>query len=210
MTEVEHLKTDGEITRQRILEAAEEVFAEKGQEAASVRDILKRAGVKNIAAINYHFGDKDSLYIAAVKNAHQSCCVQEFPQWPEGTPPATKLRDFVGTVVARMLQPARPSALSVMMREMAQPTQACVEVVRDYIQPMALVLESILAELRPDLPRDRRFLIGNSIVAQCLFYRQNRPIIEQLMGPEMFGQLSAEVLTEHITSFSLQALGVES
>ncbi len=210
MTEMEQFKADGEATRQRVLEAAEEVFAEKGREAASVRDILRRADVKNIAAINYHFGDKDSLYIAAVKHAHQSCCVQAFPQWPEGTAPAVKLRDFVRTMVERMLEPGRPSALRLMMREMAQPTEACAEVVRDYIRPIAGVLEGILTELRPDLPPQRGFLVGNSIVAQCLFYRQNRPIIEQLMGPEMFGQLSAEVLTDHITSFSLQALGVES
>src|SRR5438876_5264982 len=107
MTE-EQLKADAETTRQRIIEAAEVVFAEKGREAASVRDILRHADVKNIAAINYHFGDKDSLYIAAVKHAHQSCCVQEFPQWEEGTPPAAKLRDFIGTMVTRMLEPARP------------------------------------------------------------------------------------------------------
>ena len=61
-----------------------------------------------------------------------------------------------------------------MMREMAQPTQACAEVVREYIRPIASVLEGILTELRLDLPRERGFLVGNSIVAQCLFYRQNR------------------------------------
>src|SRR5258708_40270820 len=114
MTEIEQFKADGEATRQRVLEAAEEVFAEKGREAASVRDILKRAGVKNIAAINYHFGDKDSLYIAAVKNAHQSCCAKEFPQWPERTAPEAKLRDFIRTMVGRMLEPGRPSALRLM------------------------------------------------------------------------------------------------
>ena len=207
MTENERLTADND-TRQRILDAAEVVFADKGREAASVREILKLAGVKNIAAINYHFGDKDKLYIAVVKHAHQSCCVQTFPEWPEGVSATVRLRDFIRTVVERMLQPARPSSLQVMMREMARPTEACAEVVRNYIQPMAEILEKILADLRPDVPRPQRFLIGNSIVAQCLFYRQNKPIIELLMGPEMFGALNAELLTEHITAFTLKALGV--
>src|SRR5437764_732947 len=113
MNSLDDPKTDADQTRQRILEAAEVVFAEKGREAASVRDILKRAGVRNIAAVNYHFGDKDSLYIAVVKNAHVSCCAIKFPEWPAGTPPQDKLRDFIRTVVLRMTAPPRPSALQV-------------------------------------------------------------------------------------------------
>jgi len=208
MTETEQLKVDGEATRQRILEAAEEIFAEKGREAASVRDILKRAGIRNIAAVNYHFGDKDSLYIATVKNAHQSCCAQNFPDWPEGVSPRQKLREYIDIMVARMLEPPRPSAMQVMMREMAQPTEACAEVVREYIRPMARILENILVELLPNVPEPKRMLIGNSIVAQCLFYRQNRPVIEQLFGADVFEKLTADVLAEHILSFTEKALGL--
>jgi AcrR family transcriptional regulator len=210
MNTIEDPKTDADLTRQRILEAAELVFAEKGREAASVRDILKRAGVRNIAAVNYHFGDKDSLYTAVVKNAHASCCIIAFPDWPAGTPPQVKLHDFIRTMVMRMMVPPRPSALQVMMREVARPTDACREVVREYIQPMAAGLEGILAELFPDLTRPQRFLIGNSIVGQCLFYRQNRPIIEQLMGPEAFQQLTPELLADHITRFTMNGLGLSA
>ena len=62
--------TDGPETR--LLEAAERVFAEKGYKAASVREICKQAGL-NIAGVNYYFGDKERLYIEAVKYAHRGC-----------------------------------------------------------------------------------------------------------------------------------------
>ena len=47
-------------TRQRVLEAAGEVFAERGFRAATVREICQRAKA-NLAAVNYHFGDKERL-----------------------------------------------------------------------------------------------------------------------------------------------------
>ncbi|MGH8067886.1 MAG: TetR/AcrR family transcriptional regulator [Candidatus Entotheonellia bacterium] len=64
-------------TRQRLLEAVGEVFAERGFRAATVRDICQRAKA-NIAAINYHFGDKERLYTAVLKYAFL-CGLQKYP-----------------------------------------------------------------------------------------------------------------------------------
>jgi AcrR family transcriptional regulator len=49
----------------KLVEAAEKLFAEKGFEAVSVRDITKEAGA-NVAAVNYHFGSRDGLVIAVI------------------------------------------------------------------------------------------------------------------------------------------------
>jgi AcrR family transcriptional regulator len=49
-------------TRRRILAAAERLFAEKGFEATSVRDITSEAGC-NVASVNYHFRGKENLYV---------------------------------------------------------------------------------------------------------------------------------------------------
>jgi AcrR family transcriptional regulator len=51
-------------TREAILDAAERLLAERGVEAASVREITRAAGA-NLGAINYHFGTKQEL-VAAV------------------------------------------------------------------------------------------------------------------------------------------------
>src|SRR6202048_5539444 len=57
-----------ENTRDKILSAAGEVFAEEGFEGATVRAITERAGV-NVAAVNYHFRDKAELYTLVVVDA---------------------------------------------------------------------------------------------------------------------------------------------
>ena len=57
-----------ENTRDKILNAAGEVFAEQGFEGATVRAITERAGV-NLAAVNYHFRDKAELYTRVVLDA---------------------------------------------------------------------------------------------------------------------------------------------
>ena len=197
-------------TEERLLKTAGQVFAEKGFEAATIREISRRAKV-NIAAVNYHFGDKERLYIESVKNAHGNVMSgMKKPEWPEGTPAVQKLTAFIHAFVNRLVDPTRPRwHAQLMMREMAQPTAACAELVRDNIRPIANVLMSILEELLPaDLPVWKRFLVGHSIISQCVFYCQNRPIIEHLAGPEIYPYFTAANVAEHISHFTLAALGL--
>src|SRR4051812_27293179 len=90
-------------TQKRLLEAAGQVFAEKGFQEATVRKICERAGA-NIAAINYHFGDKEQLYEAALRHAFQ-CRLDQMPvpAWPPGTPAVQKLRDVIYAITERMV-----------------------------------------------------------------------------------------------------------
>src|SRR5437588_4141813 len=197
-------------TKQRLLAAAEEIFAQKGYEAASVDEITKRAGA-NRAAISFHFGGKERLYIETVKYAHRTCHEGvPFPEYPPGTPAVERLRGFIRTMVQRMVAEPDPSATQVMMREMAQPSAACVEVVREYIRPIADHLREILGELLPDADGATVYLTGFSIVGQCLFYKVHRPVARLLMGEAEFDRLDADRIAEHVTGFTLRALGVPS
>jgi AcrR family transcriptional regulator len=55
-------------TREKLVEAAGHVFAEHGYQATTVREIVKRSGA-NIAAVNYHFGDKLGLYTEVLQQS---------------------------------------------------------------------------------------------------------------------------------------------
>jgi AcrR family transcriptional regulator len=197
-------------THLRLLEAAEQVFAEKGYKGASVRDICKQASA-NIAAVNYYFGDKERLYIEAVKYAHRGCCEGEpFPEWGPGVPAEEKLRDFVRVMVMRTLAPQSQASLTLMMREMAQPTEACAEIVRDYVRPIADKLGSILEELMPHATERERYLVAFSIVGQCHFYRNHRAVASLLIGEEEFHRFDVDLVAAHVYAFTLRALGREA
>lgn len=193
--------------KQRLLLAAEEVFADKGFAAATIREITDRANV-NVAAINYYFGDKERLYIEAVKYAH-ACSAKELPlpMPPEGTPPVEKLKVFIREMATRMTQPTRPSSLRLMMREMSLPTAAAQEIVREFIQPMAHGLRAIVREMLPDESESRVLMVGFSIIGQILFYRQNRPVAELIFGKEPVDAISTDDIANHVTRFTLAALG---
>ena len=61
-------REDGNATRQKIIEVAGTLFAEKGYAETSSKEITERAGT-NIAAVNYHFGSREKLYIAVLDEA---------------------------------------------------------------------------------------------------------------------------------------------
>ena len=198
---------DAPDAKQRLLDAAEEVFADSGYDGASVREICKRAGV-NIAGVNYHFGDKERLYIEAVKRAH-SCSMKGMPVEnlaPPGTPPKQKLELFIRGMVASTHTPARPSAMKLMMREMADPSKAAGVVVDEFIRPLAFHLRAILRELLPHLDEPHLLMTGFSVIAQCLYYRQNRPVSELIFGKEHLEALTADMVADHVVRFSLAAV----
>ena len=75
--------------REKIIDAAGRVFAERGYKAATVRQIC-HAAEANVAAVNYYFGDKGQLYLETVKQAHRRLSDQfPLPLWPTDTSPAT-------------------------------------------------------------------------------------------------------------------------
>ncbi len=197
-------------TKARLLEAAGEEFAARGFERAGVRTICDRAGVKNLAAISYHFGSKEQLYVEAVVEAHR-CATQLIPEsaFARGTP-AEHLRRFVHTFLGDVMSMSRDDRWhnTLILREMLQPTAASDVLVREAIRPRFERLVAILRRACPRADVRRLHAMAFSVVGQCLHYKTARPISERLVGVEAYEALDLDYLTDHITSFCLAALGL--
>jgi AcrR family transcriptional regulator len=194
--------------RDRIIDAAGELFAERGFDATTVRDICQAAEA-NIAAVNYYFGDKQRLYIEAVVRAHRWRMERvTLPDWDTDTPPQQKLADFIHTFIQRVRTgPGDTWHTRLIMREITNPSAACAELVQSSIRPEFEILLSILRELLPGQRDEEKLrLTAFSIVGQCLFYHFADPVIRNLLDSDQYNSLEVEKLAHFISDFSLSAI----
>jgi AcrR family transcriptional regulator len=201
-------------TEQRLIEAAGEVFAEKGFRATTIRDIIQRAKA-NIAAVNYHFGDKEGLYAAVFRYARQACA-EKYPITkvaPGGTA-RQRLLGMVRSLLMRMLDTGRPAwQWQLMAREMMEPTAALDEMVEQAIRPDFETFAGIVSEVTglPAGSKRVRWCVG-SVIGQALFYRHAQAVVQRLHPDQGFEAADLEDLARHITEFSycaLEAIGRE-
>ena len=197
--------------RERILEAAVSVFGRRGFRDATVREISREAGV-GLGLMNYHFGDKERLYAAVLEHLFSAA----FSRYPaEATPsrqhpPAECLRNLVHAILGRLIgdtglyRTDRGGCLLAM--EMANPSPAMDEVIQRYIRPQKEALVVVVgALLGPAAKRDpwRLQCCALSVAAQCLHYAYARSLIDRLVFPSARPGDRLDLLTEHITEFSL-------
>lgn len=202
------MANESDTTRRRLLEAAGEIFAEKGFQAAKVREICSRAGA-NLAAVNYYFGDKERLYVEVVRHAHCSGTEGRPTELPLNSPPAERLRQFIRQMLRNVLHQERSAwHAQLMMREFIDPTAACKAVVEADIRPRAEMLRQILDEMLPAcVSASDRNLIVFSIVAQCIFFNPQNRFAAFLVGEEEYRSYDLDRLADHIARFTLAALG---
>ena len=196
-------------TISQILNAAGEVFATKGFKNATVREICAKAGV-NLAAINYHFGDKERLYIEAVKNARNLLeAAVPMPTWPASADPEEKLRLFIHTLARRLLNRDVASwQHGLLVREFMDPSRACQEMMQESIVPIIEQMYAILRQLMPSgVPDHIIQQLGFSIIAQCVYYRFQGRVVSMLIPAAQFdAHYSPDQLAEHIARFSVAAI----
>jgi TetR/AcrR family transcriptional regulator, regulator of cefoperazone and chloramphenicol sensitivity len=195
-------------TKVRLLEAAGEEFAEKGFECARIRAICDRAGA-NIAAVNYHFGDKEQLYVESVLEAHRCGFESEGFEEAEPVDRVEQLRGFIHDFLRHVLAVHDPDDWRhrLVIREMLHPTSASDVLIREAIRPRFERLARILRQFCPDAEERKIHALVFSVIGQCLHYKMARSITERLVGTAGMNALDLDYLTEHITTFSLAALG---
>jgi len=199
-------------TQARIIDAAGPIFAEKGYRDATVREICDAAGV-GLASVNYHFGDKQHLYVRVVEHAYehlQSSRVPRLDQVPL-MPPGERLAEWVSRLVRKVLIDRGQSWQdSLFTREVQDPTPACEEFLRERVRADVRPLLEVYDAVMPTPASDtERWQFVFSVLGQALFYDTYRRMSCLVMGDDAESPaFTPKGVAEHITRFCKAALGL--
>ena len=186
-------------TKEDILNAALGVFAQHGYDGGTVREICDRARA-NVAAVNYHFGDKASLYAEVLQHAYRSAGNREPMPTLGARPddPKGQLQAWIHWYVRRILQASDTDIGRLMAAEMAKPTPALDALATRAVQPVSDALSQLVqAVAGGTLSEPGLRLHTISVIGQCLVYRFGAAMLERL-NPPHFGQDDAALIAEHI------------
>lgn len=195
-------------TYDRLLDVAARLFAARGFKDVTVREIC-RAARANVAAINYHFGDKLGLYREVLNKAIETmqATTEAARQAGTGLAADQKLRAYVRVFLQRTAVQGGDSWIhQLMIREMADPTPAIELVFEQVIRPRVAYLSEVVAEVLDIDAGDEQVLRSvMSIQSQCHAAMPN-PLSKRLMRNLTGDAASLDDLAEHIARFSLGGL----
>jgi AcrR family transcriptional regulator len=198
-------------TRERLLEAAGRLFAERGYRGATLREIAEAAGA-NLAAANYYFGSKERLYLEVAREHFERLERRLAERGADAREEeladlsraelAARLRARVRTMLGSLLE-EDPIHAALMQRELLDPSEALPLIVRRWIDPLRRAMDRIVAHLVPGMPAEQVERCTRSIVGQVAFYLTHRPALLLLMGRRAWPRGFADEAADHITEFAL-------
>ncbi len=168
----------------------------------------RRAGA-NVAAVNYHFGDKLELYTAVLRETMQGPSLEAVRvALDKKAPPEETLAEVIKAMLARICSgDNRDRRWRLMMHELPQPTPAMSRVIDETSRPLFDRLRELIGSMI-GLPRDheKTRLCTNSIVGQVVLYAHWRPVLAKIWPELKMTPPQVARIAEHIGEFSLAYL----
>jgi len=196
-------------TKNRLIQAAAPIFAAKGYRETTVAEICEKAEA-NIAAVNYHFGDKESLYDAVWRHAFEITS-NEFPLFgklPDSPTLEDYLYSYAHALMHRIFIDSEAGLFPKLLhQEMSNPTLALDRIAQEVLLPQShFIGKEIHTFLEPAVTEGEIQLCIYSVVGQCAFYNFSRPLRERIMGEKNMNEEEIEKLARHIARFSIGGL----
>lgn len=195
-------------TCQRLLITASRIFAEKGYQNATIAEICEQAET-NIASVNYHFGDKENLYLEAWRYAFQ----KDLKAHPsdggvnQNTSVEHRLKGRIQSLIARIADPDS-HFFAIVHKEMALQTGLLEKIMEQEINPEREAMNTLIRKLLGDNATEKQVQFCHaSIIGQC-FHLLKVKHIKLNNKPRQYelNMKDAEAFAEHIVTFSLAGI----
>lgn len=186
-------------TKARILAAAEAVFAERGFDGASTREIAGRAGV-NISSLHYHWDSKETLYVAVF----QAIVARIEAHLLGSIPTLRRAGDDRQAVVGRIMESlydffdAEPTIPRLLLRRVVDGGEHDLGIERDVFVPAWDVFSGWLREAGVELSARRARLFMLSIHSVLLVYLLDSPMYRLALGESVRAPAMREAVREHV------------
>jgi TetR/AcrR family transcriptional regulator, regulator of cefoperazone and chloramphenicol sensitivity len=194
-------------TRERLLATGTKLFAERGFQNVTVRDICAEAAA-NVAAINYHFDGKSGLYMEVLRTAVSIMrgTTEEMVRAGEGCPPEAQLETLVRTFLQRVIAGRDGWIHQLMLQEMREPTGGLDLVVEQVIAPRFAYVRSVVARLLDcdDEDDPRVIACATSVQSQMMIVLKS-PVAAKLGLPPLTSD-DVPAAASHITRFSIAGI----
>lgn len=187
--------------------AAIEIFAEKGYRDATIAEISERAGT-NIASVNYHFGDKETLYREAWRQSFRDSLEKHPPDGGIGSeaPAKQRLRARIVSLLRRITDNNNKEFL-IVHKELANPTGLLEEVMHEELRPLRRKIQDIVREVLGPLPSETQVRFSAiGIIGQCImpgFLNRTEKGVGEL---DYWRIEDVEIYAEHLMTFNLAGL----
>jgi AcrR family transcriptional regulator len=197
-----------EITRERILKAAERLFAERGYEATSVRAIVAKARV-NQAAINYHFAGKDGLYREVLRAAFRALTQHQLVHAEEAKAMSREkaLAEFVRDQLRPLLARDEISRhIRIFNWEAVRPTAVFRKLMSEEAAPFMGLAVDLVRRFLPKADQRTLMVAAVWLIGQCNIFVRNR---EQLANPPVslaLDEAAVERLAELVSAWAVAGL----
>lgn len=195
-------------TRDRLLKAAQELFAKRGFKEVTVREICHEAHA-NVAAVNYHFGDKLGLYRETMQIAIDAMrdATEAARRAGEGLAPEEQLRAYVVLFLRRLLAPGHESVHQLVNREVSDPTPALDDLVEQGMRPRLEYLKGVIAGIMGCDPKEQRVMrCVLSVQSQSIIYARPNAVAERLGFKFHPTPAQIDQAARHIVDFSIAGI----
>ena len=195
--------------KDRLLDAAEELFCEHGFEGTSIRDIAASAGC-NIASVNYYFGSKEKLYekvwqryLIPMRDARIASINKVMSQAKAQPNPEELLKSFADTFVGSIVDANRASRLTKLMaREYIDSHLPTNMFVNEIIKPTITAMHKALVKTCPDLDESKILLVVFSVIGQLVHLVHIKTMLEQGGDDLSMPIFDSDEAINHIVKFS--------
>lgn len=205
------LRSDGVEARNRLLDAALALFAEKGFSKTSTREIAQAAQV-NIASISYYFGDKAGLYRAVFTDPRCNASVA-----PDALlDPVISMQQALHGMMKTFLEPLKQGqqtqqCMKLHFREMLEPTGVWQEEIETHIKPAHDALVTLLCRhLRLTKPDDAIHSLAFSIFGLGVMLHIGSDVITANRPPLVASHAALDRYCDRLVAYAMALVDAEA